>query len=482
MSIRRSLAFSFMEKYASTGLNLLSTLVLARLLSPEEIGIYSVGAALVGLMHALRDFGVTNYLIQEREVDQRKLRTAFTMTLVLSWFFALALVAGSGWAAEFYEEPGIQQIVWVMAANFALIPFGSPILALMRRDMKFGRLAAIQLANTVVNVSVSILLAALGFGFMSLAWASLAGVATTSGLAFLSQPHAFLLRPGLHEWRSVFAFGSYATANAMIGDIRQTAPDLIIGRLLTFEAVGLHSRAIGLLAIFNKLIFEGVQPVLLPAMSEKVRRGEDLRGVYLRALEYITVLHWPFLAFLALMADPIIRILLGEQWLAVAPLVQIYCGISALSFPSFPTQPILIALGRIQDTLKISMIALPISLSMMVIGSLHNLTVVAWLSYVTGTAGFLLTLTVIRRYVRFSLFDLVRHVSRSALVTAIASPAPLAVLAWGGWHPTAPIPALLAAAAGFAGMWLLALFAVRHPFRDEIRNIWLNGYRRVAGR
>lgn len=481
MSIRRSLAFSFLEKYASTALNLVSTLVLARLLSPEEIGIFSVGAAMVGMMHALRDFGVTNYLIQEREVGREKLRTAFTVTLGLSWLFALILLAASGWAADFYEEPGIRQIIWVMAANFALIPFGSPILALMRRELQFGRLAAIQLTSTVVNVSVSILLAALGFGFMSLAWASLAGVVATSSLAFLSRPHAFLFKPGFAEWRSVLSFGGYASGNAMIGDLRQTAPDLIIGRLLGFEAVGLHSRALGLLHIFNKLIFEGLQPVLLPALSEKVRRGEDLREVYLRAMEYITVLYWPFLAFLGLMADPIIRILLGDQWLAVTPLVQIYCGISAIGFPAFLTQPILIAMGQIRETLKISMIMLPISLVIVFIGSLHSLIVLAWLGYISGTIGILVTLAIVRRHVPFSLGALARHVRRSALVTVIAATVPATVLMWTGWQPTVPIPAFLTAAAGFTGMWLLALFAVRHPFRIEIQRILKTGQAKMFG-
>lgn len=481
MSIRRSLAFSFLEKYASTGLNLVSTLVLARLLTPEEIGIFSVGAAMVGMMHALRDFGVTNYLIQEREVDERKLRTAFTVTLALSWLFAVILFAASGWAAAFYEEPGIQQIVWVMAVNFALIPFGSPILALMRRELKFGRLAAIQLTSTVVNVGVSILLAALGFGFMSLAWASLAGVVTTSSLAFFSRPHAFLFRPGLHEWRSVVAFGSYASANALIGDLRQTAPSLVMGRLLDFAAVGIYSRAIGLMAIFSHLIFAGLQPVLLPALSEKVRRGEDLRETYLRAMEYVTVLYWPFLAMLALMADPIVRLLLGDQWLEVIPLAQIFCGASALGFPSFITQPLLMAVGRIRDTLKINLILVPIALTMLVIGSLHSLIMVAWLGYVTGGAGFIVTMVMVRRHVPFEMSALVRRTGKSALVTLVASSAPIAAHMWVGWHGAVPIPAFLLSAVGFSALWLLAIFAFRHPFRMEILHILQAGRSRVFG-
>jgi O-antigen/teichoic acid export membrane protein len=235
------------------------------------------------------------------------------------------------------------------------------------------------------------------------------------------------------------------------------------------------------MAIFSKLIFEGLQPVLLPALSEKVRRGEDLREVYLRAMEYVTVLYWPFLAMLGLMADPIVRLLLGDQWLAVIPLVQIFCGISAFGFPSFITQPLLMAVGRIRDTLKINLILVPISLTMMMIGSLHSLIMVAWLGYVTGTVTFIVTLAMVRRHVPFELSALVRRTAKSALVTLIASSAPIAVHIWAGWQNAVPIPAFLLAAAGFSVLWLLAVFAVRHPFRLEIRHIVQTGRGKVFG-
>ena len=471
MSIRRSLAFSFLEKYASTAINLASTLVLARLLSPAEIGVFSVGAAVVGIMHSLRDFGVTNYLIQEREVDREKLRTAFTVTLGLSWLFALVLLAGADWAAGFYREEGVRQIVWVMAANFVLIPFGSPILALMRRELQFARLGAIQLSATAVNAGVSILLAATGHGFMSLAWASLAGVAVTSGLAFACRPHAFLLKPGLREWRSILAFGSYASANALVGDLRLTAPDLIMGRMLGFEAVGLFSRAIGLISIFNKIIFEGLQPVLLPALSEKVRRGEDLREIYLRAMEYVSALYWPFLAFLALMADPIIEVLLGHQWAAAAPLVRILCIGAAISFPAFLTQSLLMSMGGIRDTFILNAVLLPLSVSVFVLGSLHSLEMVAILTVPVSLIGILIVVRFVGRFISVSVFDTLHATRKSAVVTLVAALVPALLQFWTGWEALGPLLGLTFTGLAFGLAWLAATYLTRHPLQAEIRDV-----------
>lgn len=469
MRIRRYLAISFLEKYANTAINLISTLVLARLLSPAEIGVFSVGAAVAGILHTLRDFGVTTYLIQEREVDREKLRTAFTVTLGLSWIFAAILFLGSGWAAAFYREDGIRDIIWVMAANFLLIPFGSPILALMRRELEFGQLAAMNLTSTAVNATTGIALAATGHGFMSLAWASLAGVAVSSGLAFARRPHAFLFRPGLKEWRSVLSFGAYASGTALVVDLRNSAPDLILGRTLGFEAVGLYSRAIGLLSIFNKVVVDALQQVLLPTLSEKVRRGEDVRETYLRAMDYISVLYWPFLAILAIMADPAIRVLFGDQWVAAVPIVQILCVAWAMGFPGYLTHPLLIAFGKVRTTFALNIPLLPLTAAAVGIGSLYSLEAVALLVVAVETIAVLITFRVLRRLISVSILDVLWVTNKSAVVAALTALVPLAAAVWHDHLPRSPLVILLITGIASFAVWVGAVMLTRHRIAGEMR-------------
>ena len=179
------------------------------------------------------------------------------------------------------------------------------------------------------------------------------------------------------------------------------------------------------------------------------------------------------------MADPIIRILLGDQWLAATPLVQIYCGVSALIFPILITQPILIAIGRVREALRINMIMLPITLAMLIVGGLHSLTMVALLGYVTGLCNVIVTLTILRRYVAFSYARLARRVAKSALITLFACAAPVAMILWSGATFDVSVPRFLLAAAGFALLWLAALYVVRHPFRTEIQHILQIDFRRA---
>jgi len=432
-------------------------------------------------MHTLREFGVTHYLIQEREVDQTKIRTAFTMTLGLSWLFAAILFAISGLAADFYQEPGVEQVVWVMALNFLVIPFGSPILALLRREMQFGRLSAIQLASNVVNAGVAITLALLGHGFMSLAWASLATVITTSLLALSSRPRTFLLRPSLKEWRSIAGFGAYACINALATDLRQTSPDLVMGRLLGFEAVGLYSRAVGLLAIFNKVILEALYPVMLPALAEKARRGEDLRDAFLRSYEYMAVLYWPFLTFLAFLAEPVIMVLLGDQWLAAAPIIRILCIAYAIGSPGYMAQTLLIAMGRMRDLLVLNLLVLPPMITALVIGSMFSLETVAWLLVVAHSISITITMRFVEKLLRVRVSDVLLTSGKSLLVAALTSAVPLFTALWPEMMPQSSLLLLLVVGPLTAAVWLAAVVAARHSIAGEM-NFVLGKVRHALGR
>ena len=117
-SVRKSLALSFASKYSDLVITTVTVLVLARLLTPEEIGIYSVGAAVVAMAHVVRDFGVGNYLIQEKELTQDRIRTAFAVTLIIGWTMAAVLFAASGPVSRLYAEPGLAHVMKVLSLTF----------------------------------------------------------------------------------------------------------------------------------------------------------------------------------------------------------------------------------------------------------------------------------------------------------------------------------------------------------------------------
>lgn len=319
------MAISFAEKYSTILIQFFTTVILARILTPEDIGIFSVGVVIVGLAHTFRDFGVSHYLVQEKELTKERIRTAFGITLIIAWSAAALLLLFSNIVEHFYDESGVREVVQILAISFFFIPFSSTVLGLLRREMKFERLFVINVATTIVNSCVSLALAFLGFGFESLAWASLAGAITTVSVAVYLRPKGAQFYPSLTDFKRIFSFGSYTSGAAIAQEIGVSMPDLTIGKTLGFSELGYFSRAVGLISIFNYTVTAALNPIITPYFAKRLREGKSLRRPYLQSIEYFTVISWPFFAYLGIMAEPITLLLYGDQWVEAVQAAQILC-------------------------------------------------------------------------------------------------------------------------------------------------------------
>ena len=182
-STRRALAMSFVQRMVTLVFSFGSTIILSRLLTPSEIGIFSVAAGLLALVNMLRDFGVSEFLVQERHLDRTLVHTVFTMNLLIAWSLGGILFGGSNFIADFYGDPGVGQVLRVMSLMFFLLPFGTTTQAQLSRELEFGKLAKIHTVGSITRGCTKVALAYAGYIYMSLAWGAVAGmVLTIAGL------------------------------------------------------------------------------------------------------------------------------------------------------------------------------------------------------------------------------------------------------------------------------------------------------------
>ena len=469
MSVRKSLVISFAEKYAVLIVSIASTMVLARLLTPEEIGIFSVSVAVVGIVHMIRDFGVTQYLVVEEELTKDRIRAAFGITIVISWSIGGVLFLAAGSIADFYNEPGLVSTLSILSINFLLIPFGNPVLSLLRRDMAFGTLFWINTATSVVRETTAVTLAFLDFGFMSLVWGSLASVATTAVLATFCRPSQALVWPGFKEWRRVFAFGAPASATAIVSELGVSTGDLVIGKALGFAEVGLYSRALGLINLFQQNVMSAVRWVTLPAFAASKREGRSVMEDYLKSVSYLTVIAWPFYGMLFFMAGPIIRILFGDQWDMSIPLVRYLAVAAAIgAFWSLAGQA-LMAAGFVRKVFLAEAIIQSVRIGFVVAAVFHSLEMVAATQVIVYVIGFLVYQQFMQRHLDIGLVAVLRASFKSLLVAMISLIGPgIVVLAW-GLHPTNFVLSLLVASIACGVGWLIGILICGHPVKGEVK-------------
>jgi len=469
-TVRRSLAFSFVERYLSIVMQFGASIIIARLLTPEEIGIYSVGAVIVGLAHVLRDFGVTNYLIQEKDLTATKIRAAFTATLIIAWGVAGLLFLSGPWLAEYYEEPGMQQVVSVLAVNFLLIPFGSPVLALLRRNLRFDRLLWINVGSAFAHSATSVSLAVLGIGFMSLAWGGLAGVVATTVLATLNRPKGMPLLPSVRGIRKVLQFGGTASAATLLSEAGLSAADLVVGKMLGFASVGYYSRGWGLVSLFNYAIGAAVSPVMHSSLAETHRSGRALAEEYLRALTYITPLAWTFYGFAGFMAYPLLHLLYGSQWDVAAPIVQVLCLAFALRALTFFSGQAFLARGDVRNMLLMQVILQPLRIGMTVLAATVSIVAVAWVQVIFYAATLAVTHWLLHSKIELSWRKFIHGLIPSGIISAVALiPTVLVVVAMG--ETDAGLGGLGISVVATGATFVLALRFAGHPLGRELRAV-----------
>ncbi|WP_445492990.1 oligosaccharide flippase family protein [Rhodopseudomonas sp. RCAM05734] len=470
-SVHRSVLFSALERYGSILLVFAAMAVLSRLLSPAEFGVYAVISAILAVISAsYQEIGGANYLIQKIALSAADVRTAFTVTLMFSVAVTMAVVVAGVLIARFYGQESLGTGLAVAAISFVLTPFSATITALYRREMQFGKLAVCNLIANTASMIVAILLAALHYSFMAPVWGGVAGNFVLAALLATARRDIKLFRPSLAGATEVMGFGLYSSGISLINVFYNLAPQIFLARILDFSAVGLYSRALGVTQVFDKLIGQVLGPVMMPAIFQQIGAGGELRLIYLDAIRLLTAVYWPSLAFMAIMAEPIITIWLGSSWLEIVPLVRLICiGYLAL-FAACLTYPVLVAAGRVHDALLSSLISLPPSLCLVFAASFWGVTWVAASMLVTLPFQAAVAIGFIAKRLGLTWSELFAALWKSALVSLMSSIAALLFAVMISLDEIGMVSGLAAGSACAAGAWLTGMTVTRHPLLEKIAN------------
>jgi len=477
-SVRRSLAYTFAEGYLAIALQLVGTFFIARLLTPAETGVWAVAAVFTAIASTFRDFGVSEYLIQEKSLTDAKIRASLTANIIVSWLMATLLLGASSSIADFYKEPGVARIMHVQACNFILIPFGAVTFAYFRRELNYQPFFWASLLSNVTTFVVALACAWAGLGYMSLAWSSLSGVVVSVLVAAIARPKELPRMPGLAGLRAVLHFGKHATGIYFFGQIGKSAPELIIGRVLGMAPVAFFSRAYGLGELFQRTILRAALPVCLPYFAKEARSGEDTCDGYLRAVGYLTAIGWPFFVFAAAMAYPAIRILYGLQWIPSVELARVLCMVAAVEVAYVLAKEVLIANGDVRTANHLQAVQQCARIVGLLAVIPFGLIGGCWGLLAATIFGSVWAHKVLASRIGLTLRQLV-HTCAPSLTITVFSTAP-AVL----WVSASTIDegnfGIAIASAGIGGLllWLGAIWYLEHPLWMELRKLRLHFLRR----
>jgi O-antigen/teichoic acid export membrane protein len=471
LGMRQAFFLAYVERYGTAAINFAMVPILARILTPNDYGIAAIGLAALAFAESIRDFGGSAYIVQDAELTLERIRASFTLTLVLTLVMSSALCVAGNPIAGYYAEPGLSSFLKVMAICFLFGPFVSPVYSLFRREMAFGKIAAIAISSTAVYAIVVIYLAASGFGYMSFAWASVCSGSIGALLGIYLRRDLSIFRVSFSDWRRLIAFGRYDSGATILQQVWEYLPYLIFGRFLNADAVGLYQRSSTLSQLPKRFLLDGLWTIALPALAAGVRQGVPLKRSYFEGLTYIAGTYWPSLAIIALLARPFVGILLGPQWVEAAPLVRIMAAATMMNFGVNFTYPALVAAGKVRSGFLANLIYLPPATAILFVAAQYGLKAVALSMFITVPLQMSVSIYFLQRALKFSLGELLASLSPSVSVTAFSVLGPLGVIFVNGFDSSLSILET-AFALVLAGLgWLFGLWVVEHPIGNELRRL-----------
>jgi O-antigen/teichoic acid export membrane protein len=367
----------------------------------------------------------------------------------------------------------------VLALNFLIIPIAAPVLSVLRRNLEFGKSAIINLSGSTVQNGTAVTMAMLGFGPVSLAWGSFAGIVATITFSTYYRPKEVPWMPGLKDIGRVFSFGTKSSLSTVMNEAGYSAPDLIIGRMLTLGDVGLYSRASGVAALITDQIGMLLHGILFPAFSHENRTGANVKKNFLNRTELFNGLLCPALSFLGFAASPLILLLYGEKWLPAAPIASVICFSALISIPYNLTGSVLMAHGKVGFSAKMSFIVQSLNILSIFAGSLFGLIYIPIFGIVIYIGRFFVSRYAMNKFFGISAREVLAMNVKSFIVSGFAL-APLVILRLILPQSTdvhIVIPAYLVSSAIF---WLIGIYWTKHLLAQEITIVFESLMKKMA--
>lgn len=375
--VRRASALSAADGAIRAALGFAASIFLARLLAPSDFGLVALAIAFTTFAGVLIDFGLSSALIRMPEASSRDESTVFYFTVGLSVIVATVLTFSAPHAAKFFGRPDLAGIIRLMSAGLVIAALGAIHTTLMVKRMDLARPLVVGAVSTGLSGAIAIALAMRGLGAWSLAWQWVAQATISTILLWV-----------LHHWRPVgfsanslrrlAEFGRPLATSGLIDVAYNQSYSIFIGKQLSIADLGLYNRAQMMQQLPSGLLANVIHRVALPTYSQYVSQPRRLAAAFSQSLWLVMFVNLPLMAGLAIVAQPLIEVLLGPRWLPAAPLLQIMCIIGAVWPMNVLNLTVLLAEGHSRVYLRLEIAKKAIGVGILVATIGYGVVAVVW--------------------------------------------------------------------------------------------------------
>lgn len=354
--VASSLAFKFAERIAAKGLGLIISIVLAHLIAPEIHGLLAIVMVFVNLAQTFVDSGMATALVQNRDTAEDDYSTVFYVSLAIAAVMNVLLYFAAPLIAQLYESEMLISPLRVLALSLFFGAFNAIQTAKLQREMRFGTMMLCSLTGTVVSGVVGVTAALCGAGLWALVIYHMTNViAVTVSMLAAEKWRPRLVFSGRRA-RELFGFGWKMLVSSLLTSLYGEIRTLVVGYRYTKTDLAYYNRGFQFPHVISSTLDVSIQSVMLPVMARAQEDRERLRRMLLQTLSASMFVVVPVMLGLAAVAQTLIPLLLGSQWVACIPMLCVFC-FSDLVLPVKTTSlSLLKAIGRSDVYMKTELI------------------------------------------------------------------------------------------------------------------------------
>jgi O-antigen/teichoic acid export membrane protein len=469
--VRKALIYSSISQSLGKVLALISIVMVARLLTPPELGVFAIAAALVGVASELKSFGMGSYIVRQEKINKHTIASSIGATLIISWILGLLLLISAPFIEAYYGFEDIKLLIFILSISFFLSPFIGITQALLTRAFKFREQFFVTITAQIIVFITTIILIIFDFSYFSLAIAAALGTITELLLFYAVKPDKMSWKPSFKKLSFIMKFGFYLTLSNLFRKAAMSVPELIIGKQGSKSDVAMYSRAAGFMDFLGASLIQGVGPVATPYLSEQQRLGHHLELPYLKATMLVGAILWPVLAVASVASYPVILFMFGEQWIEAAPIASTLAfwtlgkSIHALS------APLLMTSGLEKTLFFKEMLLLILTIFFALIGYQSGLQGLAWAMVLASLCDFILTTLLLKLSLQFGFVRFLKYSYKNITLTFISFLTTYLLNIYMHFDEQTPILSLLAIFFVNGIVWALVVKVQKNPIWFELSRL-----------
>ncbi len=355
-NILSSLFWKLMERGGTQGIQFIVQIILARLLAPEQFGTIAIVMVFIQLAQVFVQSGFNTALIQKKDADEEDFSSIFYLSIAIAGFLYILMYISAPYIANFYNDDILIPVLRVLSLTLFAGAFNSIQNAFVSRNLLFKKLFKSSLGAILISGVLGIIAAYQGLGIWALVIQQLVNQISITIIMWFTVKWRPKLVFSFSKVGELFSFGWKLLASSLLNVLYMELRTLIIGKMYTPSMLGYYNRGQQFPKVIVSNIDGSIQSVMLPTLSARQDDRKRVKEMMRRAIVSSSFFIFPMMVGMAVVAEPLVKIVLTEKWLPAVPFLQIACFNFALWPIHTANLQAINAMGRSDVFLKLEII------------------------------------------------------------------------------------------------------------------------------